>query len=152
MPYSPPRQWPENTAYILKSMWRTHTTAEIVKAIGNGCSEAGLYIKARRLGLAGKLDHSKLWTPELDAELRRLWRSNSVSECAEQLGLTYNCVRSRAAQLGLPSRKRGIQPSRPFKPTRPLEFAPGHCAADPRSFELLQQVRACAAVTEEAAA
>lgn len=150
MPYSPPLQWPSNTAEILKSMWRTHTTAEIVEVIGNGCSEAGLYIKARRLGLTGKNNHADLWTPELDSELRRLWWTNSLADCAEYMGLTYNCVRARAVQLGLPPRKRGSQPTRPFKPTRPLEFAPGHCATDERSFEILQKVRAT--VAEEVAA
>lgn len=153
MPFPAPLDWPDHTIETLQTMWATHHVRDIAKAIGNGVSEAAVYMKARRLGLTSRHDLkrlrsmpkrlSEIWTPELDAELIYLWRSHhTISDIGEIIGLPYNTIRSRSVSLGLPPRPRGIAFSRRnFVPTHPLEFAPGHQAADHRSFELLQQAR-----------
>lgn len=75
------------------------------------------------------------WTEDEDLLLRRMWRRVPTVEMATRLGRPSSAIMRRARALELKGRPKGLR-SRPAEPLGPLELAPGHMAADQKSFEL----------------
>lgn len=92
---------PERTALLRKE----YPTAPDLVALADrlGCSVNAMCLKARSCGLARP--RAKLWTPKLDAVVRRLrGRGHTHADIAARLGLTVLALRNRAPKIGVRTR------------------------------------------------
>lgn len=80
---------------------------EIAKLLGT--TRMGVHGAAKRLGLPRRFSTWSEWTPERDAELRRLWIEDELSphQIALRLGCTYRAIINRRLMIDLPPKHGG---------------------------------------------
>jgi hypothetical protein len=106
---APIKHWTEAENAQLRSLWaKMPSPKKIARCLH--CNVRSVQRQARILGLPARLTTWTQWTPERDAEFKRLWVLEpqiSPEQIALQLGCTKSAVINRRAVLGLTPRVPG---------------------------------------------
>lgn len=146
--------WTKEMDELLRDKWTKMSLHNIAKLLSK--SVRSMRRRAETLGLTqGQREAAiTIWTQERVALVRELWPTHSVPQIAEALNMTVVAVSHKVRKMDdLPAKR----PRGPYRkkyrprvkidmpqPLGQLEYAPGHFAADQRSYEIIQAVRAAA--------
>jgi DNA-binding Lrp family transcriptional regulator len=96
--YQKPNVWSEKDKRLLKKLYPTDMPVnEIAKKLNRSRSSILSYAET----ILGLKKPARGWTPEMDAELKRLYSQTSNTVLSKKLGRSVNSILLRAAKFGL---------------------------------------------------